>query len=229
MAPEYAMHGHFSMKSDVYSFGVIVLEIISGKRNSSFCQSDGSASSLVAHVSIQLTKFQNFELNLNYDQTCEHSSIEWLLHQAWALWRNGSPLEIVDPAIEESYQRNEVIRCIHIALLCVQKDHADRPGISTIILMLTSNTITLPVPREPGFFFKSGNNPDGSFLWSVDDASITHLEPRWRTNISILYISKSEANVTSLVTCWFCFVLLFHQKPVLHCMQHCLEFSKKLV
>ncbi|CAA7060169.1 unnamed protein product [Microthlaspi erraticum] len=29
MAPEYALHGHFSMKSDVYSFGVIVLEIIS--------------------------------------------------------------------------------------------------------------------------------------------------------------------------------------------------------
>ncbi|EOA18852.1 hypothetical protein CARUB_v10007481mg [Capsella rubella] len=146
MAPEYAMHGHFSMKSDVYSFGVIVLEIISGKRNSSFFQPDGNTSSLVAH--------------------------------AWELWRNGSPLEIIDPSIEESYQSNEVIRCIHIALLCVQKDHADRPGMSTVMMMLTSNTITLPVPREPGFFFKSENNPDCSFVWSVDDASITHLEPR---------------------------------------------------
>ncbi|XP_010439217.1 PREDICTED: cysteine-rich receptor-like protein kinase 14 isoform X2 [Camelina sativa] len=146
MAPEYAMQGHFSMKSDVYSFGVIVLEIISGNRNSSFFQPDGNTSSLIA--------------------------------QAWELWRNGSPLEIVDPAIEESYQRNEVIRCIHLALLCVQKDHADRPRMSTVILMLTSNTITLPVPQEPGFFFKSGNNPDTSFIWSVDDATITHLEPR---------------------------------------------------
>lgn len=34
MAPEYAMHGRFSVKTDVYSFGVLVLEIISGKRNS---------------------------------------------------------------------------------------------------------------------------------------------------------------------------------------------------
>ena len=33
MAPEYAMHGIFSVKSDVFSFGVLVLEIISGKKN----------------------------------------------------------------------------------------------------------------------------------------------------------------------------------------------------
>ncbi|KAM6585137.1 hypothetical protein CsatB_012139 [Cannabis sativa] len=40
MSPEYAMHGQFSLKSDVYSFGVLVLEIISGKKNSSFYESD---------------------------------------------------------------------------------------------------------------------------------------------------------------------------------------------
>lgn len=38
MSPEYAMHGHFSVKSDVFSFGVIVLEIVGGRRNSSFYQ-----------------------------------------------------------------------------------------------------------------------------------------------------------------------------------------------
>ncbi|XP_010267807.1 PREDICTED: cysteine-rich receptor-like protein kinase 10 [Nelumbo nucifera] len=36
MAPEYAMHGNFSVKSDVFSFGVILLEIVSGQRNSNF-------------------------------------------------------------------------------------------------------------------------------------------------------------------------------------------------
>ncbi|KAL5659096.1 hypothetical protein ACJX0J_032259, partial [Zea mays] len=34
MAPEYASEGIFSVKSDVYSFGVLLLEIVSGKRNS---------------------------------------------------------------------------------------------------------------------------------------------------------------------------------------------------
>lgn len=34
MAPEYAVLGHVSTKSDVFSFGMIVLEIVTGRRNS---------------------------------------------------------------------------------------------------------------------------------------------------------------------------------------------------
>ncbi|XP_031092295.1 receptor-like serine/threonine-protein kinase SD1-8 [Ipomoea triloba] len=38
MSPEYALSGLFSTKSDVFSFGVIILEIICGKKNTSFYQ-----------------------------------------------------------------------------------------------------------------------------------------------------------------------------------------------
>ena len=51
MPPEYVTSGQFSTKSDVYSFGVLVLEIIGGKKNSSFNESDGSISNLVTYVS----------------------------------------------------------------------------------------------------------------------------------------------------------------------------------
>ncbi|KAJ9136265.1 hypothetical protein P3X46_033357 [Hevea brasiliensis] len=40
MSPEYAMEGLFSVKSDVYSFGVLLLEIVSGRRNTSFRLTD---------------------------------------------------------------------------------------------------------------------------------------------------------------------------------------------
>lgn len=36
MAPEYVMHGYLSVKADIFSFGVLVLELISGQRNSTF-------------------------------------------------------------------------------------------------------------------------------------------------------------------------------------------------
>ncbi|XP_022716052.1 cysteine-rich receptor-like protein kinase 10 [Durio zibethinus] len=49
MAPEYAMEGLFSVKSDVFSFGVIVLEILSGKKNSGFCQTE-HAQTLLAYA-----------------------------------------------------------------------------------------------------------------------------------------------------------------------------------
>ncbi|RCV41545.1 hypothetical protein SEVIR_9G143001v4 [Setaria viridis] len=33
MAPEYAVLGHLSVKLDVYSFGVLILEIVTGRKN----------------------------------------------------------------------------------------------------------------------------------------------------------------------------------------------------
>ena len=98
---------------------------------------------------------------------------------------------MVDLAIGRNYEINEVTRCIHIALLCVQDNPEDRPMLSTIILMLTSNTITLPVPRLPSFIPRSRHELDqvseglessrstGRYVGhSVNDVSITDLEAR---------------------------------------------------
>ncbi|XP_056175731.1 G-type lectin S-receptor-like serine/threonine-protein kinase SD1-13 [Syzygium oleosum] len=46
MASEYAMEGQFSEKSDVFSFGILLLEIISGRRNTSFYEDDQFSSLL---------------------------------------------------------------------------------------------------------------------------------------------------------------------------------------
>ncbi|KAI4363806.1 hypothetical protein MLD38_019978 [Melastoma candidum] len=49
MSPEYAIDGIFSDKSDMFSFGVVVLEILSGRRNTGFIPS-GQALSLLGHA-----------------------------------------------------------------------------------------------------------------------------------------------------------------------------------
>nr|XP_043626517.1 G-type lectin S-receptor-like serine/threonine-protein kinase At4g03230 [Erigeron canadensis] len=46
MSPEYALDGLFSIKSDVFSFGVVLLEILSGKRNTGFYQIEKNISLL---------------------------------------------------------------------------------------------------------------------------------------------------------------------------------------
>lgn len=51
MAPEYLVQGQLTEKADVYSFGVLVLEIVSGMRNSSFKQEDSHSGSLLHKVS----------------------------------------------------------------------------------------------------------------------------------------------------------------------------------
>ncbi|XP_060188080.1 cysteine-rich receptor-like protein kinase 10 isoform X7 [Lycium barbarum] len=156
MSPEYAMHGQYSVKSDVFSFGVLLLEIISGKKNSSFYQSDGA---------------------------------EDLLSYVWKHWRDGTPLNIMDPTFGESYSKNEVIQCIHIGLLCVQEDANERPTMASVVLMLSSYSVTMPAPQQPAFFFhsrsemipkglKSDQSTSKSIPLSVNDVSITELEPR---------------------------------------------------
>ncbi|KAI9124265.1 hypothetical protein K1719_005565 [Acacia pycnantha] len=74
-----------------------------------------------------------------------------LLSYAWNNWTQKTPLELLDPTLRSSYSRNEVIRCIHIALLCVQENPSYRPTMATIVLMLNSHSVTLSLPRKPAF------------------------------------------------------------------------------
>lgn len=64
MSPEYAMEGQFSVKSDVYSFGVLMLEIVTGKKNSGQHENI-TATNLVGHVSISEKLYSNWNLHFN--------------------------------------------------------------------------------------------------------------------------------------------------------------------
>ncbi|RVW87977.1 putative cysteine-rich receptor-like protein kinase 30 [Vitis vinifera] len=59
---------------------------------------------------------------------------------AWKLWEEGKALELVDQALDGSYPNSIVIRCIHIALLCVQENPMDRPTMTDIVAMLGSES-----------------------------------------------------------------------------------------
>ena len=79
--------------------------------------------------------------------------------QVWEHWEAGTVAELVDPSLGESFPEGDVQRCIHIGLLCVQADPAARPVMSSVVMMLGSDTVTLQAPSEPGFFAgKSGTN-----------------------------------------------------------------------
>ncbi|XP_072951003.1 cysteine-rich receptor-like protein kinase 6 [Typha angustifolia] len=129
MAPEYAMLGHISIKSDVFSFGVLVLEILTGRRNSGYFDSEQAQ---------DLLSFEYF-----------------------------------------------------------QKDPVDRPSMSTVVVMLSSETVSLEAPVRPAFCVRkssimsgistgSSNTNGGvrnqnlsrSVPMSPNEVSITELEPR---------------------------------------------------
>ncbi|KAK1404514.1 G-type lectin S-receptor-like serine/threonine-protein kinase [Heracleum sosnowskyi] len=78
--------------------------------------------------------------------------LQYLSGHAWRLHREGRALELVHQNVSrESSYTLEMIRTIHIALLCVQQSREDRPDMSTVVLMLGSAG-DLPMPSQPGFF-----------------------------------------------------------------------------
>ncbi|CAA2954064.1 G-type lectin S-receptor-like serine threonine-kinase At4g27290 [Olea europaea subsp. europaea] len=80
MSPEYAVHGRFSMKFDAFSFGVIVLETVSGKRNSGFSSIDQHRN-LLGHAWTLYKEGRSFELVDTYLHDSAYlSEVQRLIH-----------------------------------------------------------------------------------------------------------------------------------------------------
>ncbi|RZC64338.1 hypothetical protein C5167_008027 [Papaver somniferum] len=112
---------------------------------------------------------------ITYIYMTDSGDAQNLLTYTWMHWQRGSALEVLDSSFKESCPRDEVMRCIHIALLCVQDRIADRPTIGSVILMLNCNSMTLPLPTRPAYF---ASNQAVEEAWSVNQASVSELYPR---------------------------------------------------
>ncbi|ONI10119.1 hypothetical protein PRUPE_4G028300 [Prunus persica] len=155
MAPEYVIHGRFSVKTDVFSFGVLVLEIVSGKKTGSFRYGENE---------------------------------EDLLTYAWRNWREDTIQNIIDPVLTTSSQI-ETMRCIHIGLLCVQENGVDRPTVASVVSMLNSESLALPVPSQPAFYMHHNTGSDISGLTESDQSKSlsVHVTENDPSNITEAY------------------------------------------
>ncbi|KAJ4912959.1 putative cysteine-rich receptor-like protein kinase 23 [Raphanus sativus] len=154
MSPEYAMYGQFSMKSDVYSFGVLVLEIISGKKNSSLYQMDGSSGNLVTYAWRLWSNGSPLELvDPSFQENYQTNEITRCIHIAFL-------------CVQEEAEDRPTMSAI------VQ------------MLTTSSIALAVPRPpgfffrsrhEEVG---RAGPSMHTSALCSVDDASITSVAPR---------------------------------------------------
>ncbi|XP_058188688.1 G-type lectin S-receptor-like serine/threonine-protein kinase RKS1 isoform X3 [Rhododendron vialii] len=106
-----------------------------------------------------------------------------LLGHAWKLWIDGKAFELIDPVMEGSFPMSKVLRCIQIGLLCVQKCPEDRPTMSCVVLMLVSDILVLPQPKQPGFYIERSSQEKHECSAaqsppSINEVTMTHLEAR---------------------------------------------------
>ncbi|KAL9297890.1 hypothetical protein ACSQ67_023786 [Phaseolus vulgaris] len=83
------------------------------------------------------------------------------VYKTWKLWKEGTPEKLIDKCLEDACILSEAVRSIHIGLLCLQRQPNDRPNMSSVVVMLSSDN-ELPEPKEPGFLIDRIMNEEQS-------------------------------------------------------------------
>ncbi|KAF2923192.1 cysteine-rich receptor-like protein kinase 10 [Oryza sativa Japonica Group] len=73
-----------------------------------------------------------------------------LISFAWQLWRDGKWGDLIYYPPGNKHQ--EIERCIHVALLCVQESAEFRPAMERVVTMLNTKNVSLPMPMQPAYF-----------------------------------------------------------------------------
>ncbi|KAL5839959.1 hypothetical protein ACOSQ4_012567 [Xanthoceras sorbifolium] len=102
------------------------------------------------------------------------------------MWKYGKGMEFMDPSLDDTYSRCRLIRCLHIALLCVQEISIDRPSMLEVSWMLKNEAADLMTPKKPGFSRQNDHDDQQDVQYdsttsnleigSVNDATISNLE-----------------------------------------------------
>ncbi|OEL34586.1 G-type lectin S-receptor-like serine/threonine-protein kinase [Dichanthelium oligosanthes] len=119
LAPEWLGGVAITSKVDVYSFGMVLLEIISGRRNSPEAYSSS-----------------------NYH-------IEFFPVQAVSKLHEGDVQSLVDPQLHGDFNLEEAERVCKVACWCIQDNELDRPTMGEVVRVLEAlQEIDMPpVPR----------------------------------------------------------------------------------
>ncbi|KAK7405147.1 hypothetical protein VNO78_06345 [Psophocarpus tetragonolobus] len=86
---------------------------------------------------------------VTYEERCDN-----LIGHAWRLWNEDIPEQLIDSSLLDSCNVSEVVPCIQVGLLCLQHHPEDRPNMTSLVVMLSSENV-LPQPKIPGFLIKN--------------------------------------------------------------------------
>ncbi|KAL8475861.1 hypothetical protein ACS0TY_028497 [Phlomoides rotata] len=92
-----------------------------------------------------------------------HRVSKSLVEHAWYLWNEGRSLALVDDSLGSAFEEDEAIRCIQVALLCIQDCPDQRPLMSSVVKMLEGNEGLLwpQLPEEVSAGISENTNADG--------------------------------------------------------------------
>ncbi|XP_073227044.1 uncharacterized protein [Cicer arietinum] len=110
-----------------------------------------------------------------------------LLEYAYELWIEDKGVEFFDPSLDDTKSHCKIMRCMQVALLCVQENSADRPSMLEVDSMLKNEGAAVCTPNVPAFSTKKhedyaydkGDMSNSGFKFSsINDVTISQMVPR---------------------------------------------------
>ncbi|XP_056685104.1 cysteine-rich receptor-like protein kinase 43 isoform X2 [Spinacia oleracea] len=121
-----------------------------------------------------------------------------LLSYTWKLFQEGKALEIVDGSLAKC-NPDEAAMCIQLGLLCCQATVADRPTMSSVHLLLCSESFTLPRPGKPGIHGRRWSGPNSSASTKTNTSSSSSGVTKTLTGgILVQELSRNSISLSSI-------------------------------
>jgi hypothetical protein len=95
----------------------------------------------------------------------------------------GRGMEFVDPSLDDSTSHCKIMRCMQVALLCVQENSEDRPSMLEVDSLLKNESAYVGTPNVPAFSMKKHEDKvdtlkSGFKFSSINDVTISQMLPR---------------------------------------------------
>lgn len=110
-----------------------------------------------------------------FTDNCGVHAFVWM--QVWQHWTEKRVGDIVDGDLcvdgQNEHALRQALRCVHVALLCVQSDRARRPTMGQVIAMLSiddGKMMELQEPSLPGYVVFRPTAASGPIGYRVSDA-----------------------------------------------------------
>ncbi|CAK8535416.1 unnamed protein product [Lathyrus sativus] len=118
-----------------------------------------------------------------------------LVGHAWELWNDGEYTQLMDPLLSDSFVSDELKRCIHVGLLCVEQYANDRPTMSDVISMLTNKYEHVTLPKGPAFYVRR------DFLQEETTSEVLDTDTYSTTVISSSEVKRQEISLPGIKHC----------------------------
>ncbi|CAN8271128.1 unnamed protein product [Cochlearia groenlandica] len=172
LAPEWISGVAITPKADVYSYGMMLLELVSGRRNTEQREKLGKVRFFPSLAATVLTKDDG-----------------------------GDILSLLDPRLKgETVVKEEVMRACKVACWCIQDEESHRPTMSQVVQILEGvlDVNTPPFPRSIQALVDNDDDEDVVFFTEQEHTSSTTQSSSQKQNHSSSTSSKKTSNSSSL-------------------------------